>query len=91
MASRCRELRLRLKLLALKVDPSEARTLLGPLVGAYELRHADAHLPATDLEGALKLAGVDQASPFVLQGYQLLSACVTSLYKIGEVLKRFDP
>ena len=35
--------------LALKVGSTRARSLIGPLVGAYELRQADAHLPGSDL------------------------------------------
>src|SRR5688572_23736207 len=32
-------------LVALRVDPQTARSMLGSLVGVYELRHGDAHLP----------------------------------------------
>lgn len=75
---------------ALKVGPEAAHKLLGPLFGAYELRHADAHLPASDLEASFKLAGVDRELPCVHQGLLLLSACVSSLYGIAEALQLFE-
>ncbi len=71
---------------ATKIGPERARLLLGPLVGIFELRHADAHLPGGQLDDAIKLAGVDKNLPFVFQGYQLLHACVSSLYNIAKVL-----
>ena len=77
------------KLIALKVDPERAHVLLGPLVGIYELRHADAHLPSSDTESALGLVRVDQNAPFVLQGYQILHSCVASLYSIAKELDQF--
>jgi len=77
------------KLVALRVGPAKARRLLGPLVGIYELRHADAHLPSSDTERALALVKVDQKAPFVIQGYQLLHSCVSSLYSIAKALDQF--
>jgi hypothetical protein len=68
-------------------DPAQARSLLGPLAAANDLRHADAHLPTSDLKEAYALVRVDDTLPFVLQGYQLLRSCVSSLYGVAEVLK----
>jgi hypothetical protein len=73
--------------LAKDSDPSTARSLLTPLVGIYELRHADAHLPSKDVEEALKMVGVDERLPFVLQGYSLLDSCVSSLFSIAKSLE----
>ena len=73
-------------LIALKVGPARAHTLLGPLFGVYELRQADAHLPTSDADSALGLVKVDQRAPFVTQGYQLLHSYVSSLYSLGEAL-----
>ncbi len=73
-------------LLAQKISDSEARRLVAPLVGVYELRHADAHLPGSNLADSLQLVKVDPDSPFVIQGYQLLDACVSSLYGVAQVL-----
>ncbi len=78
------------KLLATKTDPTKARTMLGSLVGVYELRHGDAHLPRSDIDDALSLAGVDRAQPYVHQGYQLLHSCVSSIWEIVETLRPPD-
>ena len=75
--------------LALQADASNARALLSPLVGINELRHADAHLPSSDIDEAFALAQVDQRAPFVSQGKQLLHSCVSALYRIAEMLKKF--
>lgn len=75
------------KLLGTRIDPAAARELVAPLVGAYELRHADAHLPGSKVKEALALAGIDESVPPVVQGYQLLDACVSSIYAISKVLK----
>jgi hypothetical protein len=77
-------------LIASKIDPKIARSMLSPLVRVYELRHADAHLPSSEVDAALALVGVDQSFPFIQQGYQLLRACVDSIYGIAEVLCRWD-
>jgi hypothetical protein len=77
------------KLIALKVGPPMAHSLLGALVGIYELRHADAHLPSSDVESALELVKVDRKAPFVTQGYHLLHSCVSSLFAIAEALDKF--
>jgi hypothetical protein len=64
--------------------------MLSALVGAYELRHADAHLPSSDLDDALALLKVDTSLPTIFQGYQLLHACVSSIYGMVEVLQKWD-
>lgn len=73
-------------LLALCIKESSARKIMGPLVGIYELRLADAHLPSSKIDDALTLAGVDQNAPLITQGYQLLHACVSSIFLIFEVI-----
>ena len=75
------------KLLARRIDPTVARSMLGPLAGIYELRHADAHLAGRDLDEAFALAKVDRTQPFVFQGYSLLHSCVSSLFAVWEALK----
>jgi hypothetical protein len=60
-----------------------ARRTMGPLVGAYELRHGDAHLKG-DLQAAVGLAGIDSRLPYVHQGAQLLENCVTALWTAGQ-------
>ena len=75
------------KVLATKIDPAEARAMLGPLVGVYKLRLADAHLPPDDVDNAMHLIGVDDASPFVVQGYQLLRAAFAAICQIAAVIE----
>jgi hypothetical protein len=40
------------------------------------------------LKNALALVKVDSAAPFVIQGFQLLYACVSALEAIGAVIER---
>jgi len=77
--------------LAKYVEPQKARSLLSPLVGIYELRHADAHLPSSELKESFDLVKVDDNWPFVFQGYMILHICVSSLYGIAEILKDKAP
>ena len=77
-------------LVALRIDQNIARSMLSSLFGIYELRHGDAHLPSSQVDEAFALVGVDQDAPYVYQGYQLLHACVSSIYGIVEVLKNWD-
>ena len=77
-------------LLALKIDSKQARLITGGLVGAYELRNADAHLPGKNFQEAIDLLHINRNLPTVIQGYQLIHTCVSSLYLIIEVLKRWD-
>lgn len=76
-------------LLALKISKDAAREILRPLVGVYELRHGDAHLPSSDIEDAYKLIGIDRESPYVLQGYQMIYSCVDNLHKILWIIERW--
>jgi hypothetical protein len=78
------------KLIATKIDPTKARKITGALVGVYELRHADAHLPSNQINEALALLRIDSSLPFVHQGHQLLNACILSIYAIREVLELWD-
>ena len=78
-------------LLALRIEESSAREIVGPLVGIYELRLADAHLPSSEMDDSLALARVDQNEPYVTQGYQLLHACVNSIFAICEIIEHWGP
>jgi hypothetical protein len=78
------------KVVAIAIDSTRAHSILAPLHGVYNLRQSDAHLPGHEQESALNLAGVDKTSPFVLQGYQLLYSCVSSLSAIAEVLDKVN-
>jgi hypothetical protein len=77
-------------LIARKTGPDIAHDMLGSLVGLYELRHGDAHLPGSDIEKAFQLVGVNREQPTVYQGLQMLHACVSSIFGIIEVLNQWD-
>lgn len=76
-------------LLASKFDRELIRKVTAPLVGVYELRHADAHLPTSEINEAYRLIEVDTSFPFVHQGSMMLHKVVSSLYGIAEALKRW--
>jgi len=65
------------------VDP---RSLLAPLVGIYELRLGDAHLPADQIDEAFQLARIGRSRPHVIQGGQLIMSAAWSLHWISEVI-----
>ena len=76
-------------LLALKYDRDFIRKMMTSLVGVYKLRHADAHLPSSEIENAFKLIDLNREAPFVHQGHQMLLQVVSSLYGILETLKKW--
>jgi hypothetical protein len=77
-------------LIALKVGTVHARKLTGPLVGVYELRLADAHLPSEELDSALTLGGIDKRAPLVFQGRALLESCARSFWDIEKILRSWS-
>jgi hypothetical protein len=76
-------------LLASKHDRELIRKTTAALVGVYELRHADAHLPSSQIVEAFELIRVDRSAPFIHQGHQLLHEVVNSLYGVIEGLKKW--
>lgn len=76
-------------LLASKYDREFIRKMTAALVGVYELRHADAHLPSSKIEEAFKLIDIDRSQPVVHQGCQMLHQVVSSIYGVVEGLKRW--
>lgn len=77
-------------LLAKKIHPEDARKILSPIHGVYELRHGDAHLPSSDIEDSFSLVQIDRSLPYVTQGYQMIYACVDNLYEILRILKKWN-
>lgn len=77
-------------LLALKIPSENARKILSPIVGVYELRHGDAHLPSSDIENSFGLIQIDRSLPYVTQGYQMIYACVDNLYIILRILEKWN-
>jgi hypothetical protein len=76
-------------ILASKIGPDRARSITSPLVGAYELRHADAHLPSSKINESFELMNVDRSAPTVFQAYQMLNSCVSSLFAVASVLEKW--
>jgi hypothetical protein len=70
----------------LRDKTADSRALLSPLAGVYELRHADAHLPASDYTEALKLLGVDSTQPWVSTGTHAIDAAATTVESIVSLL-----
>jgi len=76
------------KVLATKIPADEARRMLSALAGIYDLRLADAHLPSDKTQDAVRLAGIDETRPDVDQGFQLLDAAVSTLYRVAGVIDK---
>jgi hypothetical protein len=74
--------------LATVIPAETAYSLVGPLFGILELRHADAHLPASTLRDFLVLAGVDPAKRVLEQGLQLVESCATALNAISAEIPK---
>ncbi len=77
--------------LSQKYEREFVRMITAPLVGINKLRLGDAHLPSRDnsAEG-IKLIGIDIDSPFVHQGFQMLTQIVNSLYCIADMLHEWE-
>ena len=69
------------------IEQKAARELLGPMVGIYELRVGDAHLPPSDIHDAKEMVGIDGDQHPISQGFQLLHSSVSALTKIGTVMR----
>lgn len=76
------------KYLSTIVSPNDARAILGPLVGIYELRLADSHLASEDLEETFRLARVDKSADKYTQGLQILHSAVDVVRTLFEVLRK---
>jgi hypothetical protein len=78
-------------LLALAVSAEEAKAIMSPLFAVYDLRLSDAHLPSSEVDGALKLVGVDDTSqPTVLQGKRVLASVVDCIHTIAGHFDRLS-
>lgn len=75
------------KVVATISGDSRAHELMEPLFGIYELRLADAHLPGNRIDEALRLVRVDAQANFIVQGFQLLHACVGTLFALIHVIQ----
>lgn len=73
-------------ILARQVGDDRARQVLGPVVGAYDLRVGDAHPTGSRIGDALKLAGIDESRSFLRQGEQLIHNVGYSVWLTGKLL-----
>lgn len=71
-----------------EIPRDEIKKVTASLVGVYELRHADAHLPRTQLEDSFKLLNLDRSLPFVHQGHDMLHRVVSSIHCINAIIAR---
>lgn len=73
-------------ILSQRVGAEKARSVLAPIVGAYDMRVGDAHPTSSKISEALKLAGIDESKSFLKQGEQLISNFGQSIWWIGQLL-----
>lgn len=72
--------------LAKQVGEQQARQVLAPVVGAYDMRVGDAHPTGSKIDEALKLAGIDETRSYLRQGEQLIHNVGRSVWWIGKLL-----
>jgi hypothetical protein len=72
--------------LATIIAANDARKVMGPLAGAYDLRIADAHLAQADLDKAYELARIDPNAKPLVQGFRLIASVVSALMKIANIM-----
>jgi hypothetical protein len=69
----------------------DGRKMMGVLVGVYDLRLADAHLPSTDkIAESMKLVGIDYEEMKLTSGKKLLENINISLAHIKEAFENGD-
>lgn len=73
-------------ILSQRVGAEKARSVLAPVVGAYDMRVGDAHPTSSKISDALKLAEIDESKSFLRQGEQLISNFGQSIWWIGRLL-----
>jgi hypothetical protein len=76
------------RVLATLIGADKARDLLGPLVGVYDLRLGDAHLPSSKISEARALARLEGNASSLRQGFQLIEIIVTVIFTIADIVTR---
>lgn len=72
------------RVLATLIGDTEAHQLMGPLVGVYDLRLGDAHMPSGKIAEASTLAGIDSKASWIQQGATLLRTTISTIDKIAK-------
>lgn len=73
------------KALSTKTNPDKARDALTILVGIYELRLGDAHLPSSRIDEAFAKVGIDLTDTPLNQSTQLLENAAECLAEINNI------
>ena len=68
------------------VTEDRARTLLTPLVGIYELRLGDAHLPQSEIAQAFALVGLDRSAVLTEQAKVMIDKVAATFAAIRAAL-----
>lgn len=68
------------------LSEADAKVMMSPLFGIYDLRLADAHLGSSNVASGKERAGVDDTVPAAMQGRQLLDTFVATLGRIAAAL-----
>lgn len=68
------------------LSESEAKAMMAPLFGIYDLRLANAHLGYGQIASGKARAGIDDRMPAVMQGRQLLQTFVDTLRRIAATI-----
>lgn len=76
------------KIVALTAGDAVARKIAAPLFGVYDLRLADAHLPAKELAPALANAGIDSNAAAVVQGKMMLDNFVSAIATMANAIAK---
>lgn len=66
----------------------KGRELMAPLVGVYELRKADSHLPPKDYKGAIALIDIGSMENDPLVGKKIICKIAEMLYIIAKLLDK---
>ena len=75
--------------LASAINDSDARTLMSPFFGVYDLRISASHIGGPDRGDALRKVGVDPSASAVEQGRELIEAVVGALEGIADAVSKF--
>jgi hypothetical protein len=69
------------------VAKDQAHSLLTPLVGIYELRLSDAHLPPSEIAQAFAMVGLDRSAGLIEQGKVMINRAATAFAAIRMALR----
>lgn len=70
------------------MSADKTRAILTPIVGIYELRLGDAHLPSSTISQAFAMVGIERDAPLVIQGQRMIELTCDALTDIGRSVAR---